>query len=74
MKMDLRRKNLAVAAACMSAIGVMTGIVAYSPTLYRLFCAATGYGGTSKEPNPAPAANCQGAIRYECRAESAVAL
>jgi cytochrome c oxidase assembly protein subunit 11 len=26
----------------------MTGLVAYSPTLYRLFCAYTGYGGTVK--------------------------
>lgn len=28
-------------------IGIMTTAVAYSPTLYRLFCAATGYGGTT---------------------------
>ena len=26
----------------------MCGIVAYSPTLYRMFCAATGYGGTTQ--------------------------
>lgn len=32
--------------AAIGVIGVMTGLVAYSPTLYRLFCAVTGYGGT----------------------------
>jgi cytochrome c oxidase assembly protein subunit 11 len=47
-KMDLRRKNMAVVAACIGAISVMTGIVAYSPTIYWLFCAATGYGGTTQ--------------------------
>ena len=26
----------------------MCGIVAYSPTLYRMFCAATGYSGTTQ--------------------------
>ena len=26
----------------------MCGIVIYSPTLYRMFCAATGYGGTTQ--------------------------
>jgi cytochrome c oxidase assembly protein subunit 11 len=26
----------------------MLGLVAYSPTLYRAFCAATGYGGTTQ--------------------------
>jgi cytochrome c oxidase assembly protein subunit 11 len=46
--MNLRQKNLGVVAACVGAIGVMTGLVAYSPTLYRLFCLATGYGGTTQ--------------------------
>jgi cytochrome c oxidase assembly protein Cox11 len=46
--MNLQRKNRAVVAACVGAIGVMTGLVAYSPTIYRLFCAATGYGGTTQ--------------------------
>ncbi len=30
----------------LSLIAVMTVAVIYSPTLYQLFCAATGYGGT----------------------------
>lgn len=27
-------------------LGIMTTLVAYSPTLYRVFCAVTGFGGT----------------------------
>lgn len=40
-----RGKILTVAASCL-AIAVMVGLVSYSPTLYRLFCSVTGYGGT----------------------------
>jgi cytochrome c oxidase assembly protein subunit 11 len=43
-----RRKNLRVVVPCLAFIGMMIGIVAYSPTLYRLFCAATGFGGTTQ--------------------------
>lgn len=43
-----RRRNLKIVAPCVIAIGVMLGLVAYSPTLYRLFCAATGFGGTTQ--------------------------
>ena len=35
--------NLRVAAPCIVAAGIMLGLVAYSPTLYQLFCAATGF-------------------------------
>lgn len=42
------RKNLLVVVPCLAFIGIMVGIVAYSPTLYRLFCAATGFGGTTQ--------------------------
>jgi cytochrome c oxidase assembly protein subunit 11 len=43
-----RRKNLAVIAPCVVVIAIMCGLVAYSPTLYRLFCSATGFGGTTQ--------------------------
>jgi len=36
------------AAGLVLTIGVMAAIVAYSPTLYRLFCQATGFGGTTQ--------------------------
>jgi len=29
-------------------IGFMLGLTSYSETLYRMFCAATGYGGTTR--------------------------
>ena len=43
-----RRRNVRVVAPCLAVIGIMVGLVAYSPTLYRLFCAATGFGGTTQ--------------------------
>jgi len=43
-----RRKNLRVLVPCLATITIMLGVVAYSPTLYRLFCAATGFGGTTQ--------------------------
>jgi len=43
-----RRKNLCVVVPCLAFIAFMVGVVAYSPTLYRLFCAATGFGGTTQ--------------------------
>ena len=52
-----RRKNLRTVGALVAVMGVMSGLVAYSPTLYRLFCAATGYGGTTQR-----AASDDGAI------------
>ena len=42
------RKNLIVIAPCIVAIGIMCVLVAYSPTLYRMFCAATGLAGTTQ--------------------------
>lgn len=41
-----RRKNLRVLALAGVIIGASTTLVVYSPTLYRIYCAATGYGGT----------------------------
>jgi cytochrome c oxidase assembly protein subunit 11 len=41
-------RNLYVVTPCMVVMGIMLGLVAYSPTLYRLFCGATGFGGTTQ--------------------------
>jgi cytochrome c oxidase assembly protein subunit 11 len=43
-----QRKNLMIIAPCLVAIGFMCVLVAYSPTLYRMFCAATGLAGTTQ--------------------------
>jgi cytochrome c oxidase assembly protein subunit 11 len=42
------RRQLKIIVPCLLAIAGMCGIVAYSPTLYRMFCAATGFGGTTQ--------------------------
>jgi cytochrome c oxidase assembly protein subunit 11 len=42
------RNNQRVVAICLGALVVMGGITAYSPTLYRMFCSVTGYGGTTQ--------------------------
>ena len=41
-------KNLNVILPCMVVLSIMFGLVAYSPQLYRIFCGATGYGGTTQ--------------------------
>jgi len=38
-----------------AALGVMTGLVALSVPLYRIFCAATGYEGTTQRASVGPA-------------------
>jgi cytochrome c oxidase assembly protein Cox11/mono/diheme cytochrome c family protein len=43
-----RRKHIKVVVPCIAFIALMLGLVAYSPTLYRIFCAATGFGGTTQ--------------------------
>ncbi len=42
------RSNRRVVAACLGALAVMGGVTAASPTLYRIFCQVTGYGGTTQ--------------------------
>ena len=46
-------KNGAVIFGTTTVVAVMIGLVSYSPTLYQLFCAATGYGGTVQRANAA---------------------
>lgn len=43
-----RRANLKVLALLGTILATMTVLVSYSETLYRLFCAATGYNGTTQ--------------------------
>jgi cytochrome c oxidase assembly protein subunit 11 len=54
--MNLQQKNRRVVAASLAVIGAMAGLTAYSPTLYRLFCAVTGYGGTTQRADSSPGA------------------
>ncbi|MDO9502302.1 cytochrome c oxidase assembly protein [Falsiroseomonas sp.] len=49
-----KRSNLPVVAGVVAVIGAMGTLVAYSPTLYVMFCEATGFGGTTKRADAAP--------------------
>ncbi|MGC2132205.1 MAG: cytochrome c oxidase assembly protein, partial [Xanthobacteraceae bacterium] len=55
--MDKRHQNnLRIIVPCLGVITIMLGLVAYSPQLYRLFCGATGLGGTTQRVNEDTAA------------------
>jgi cytochrome c oxidase assembly protein subunit 11 len=56
-------QNLKVVAPCIIVIGIMLGLVAYSPTLYRMFCGATGLGGTTQRAYSDPNAISQQTVR-----------
>jgi cytochrome c oxidase assembly protein subunit 11 len=56
-----RRKGLTVLALC-AVLGCMFGLVAASVPLYRLFCEATGYGGTTQRASAAPAKEVAGRL------------
>jgi cytochrome c oxidase assembly protein Cox11 len=62
-----RRRNLKVVAPCIVFIGIMVGLVAYSPTLYRMFCAATGFGGTTQrvDTDPGMVSNRTVKVRFD---------
>jgi cytochrome c oxidase assembly protein subunit 11 len=57
-----RRSHSGTVLALLAVIGVMGGLVAASVPLYRLFCAATGYGGTTQRAAAAPAAAVAGRL------------
>ena len=44
-----RVKNFRVLALAGVLMATMTGLVVYSPTLYRMFCDLTGFGGTVRQ-------------------------
>lgn len=52
----MRAKNYRVLAIVSTFIALMSGLVAYSPTLYKLFCQLTGYGGTVQRVEAPPPA------------------
>lgn len=44
--MKIRNRSIPPVALSLTLLAIATTAVAYSPTLYQMFCAATGYGGT----------------------------
>lgn len=57
-----RNRNSATVLALLAVVAVMGGLVAASVPLYRLFCAATGYGGTTQRASAAPADEVAGRL------------
>ena len=49
-----RRRNLTTLAVLLGVIGGMGGVVYSAVPLYRLFCAVTGFGGTTRVAEAAP--------------------
>jgi cytochrome c oxidase assembly protein subunit 11 len=49
-----RRRNGLTAGLLLGLVAVMIGLAAASAPLYRLFCQATGYGGTTQRASAAP--------------------
>lgn len=70
-----RARYWASLAPVFAALAVMTTLVVYSPTLYRLFCAATGLAGTTQRASSAPrqAAQAGPAPEFTVRFDSNVA-
>ena len=54
--LDRRRRNLIAVASSMVVIALMGALTYYSVPLYRLFCQATGLGGTTQVAREAPGA------------------
>jgi cytochrome c oxidase assembly protein subunit 11 len=54
--LDRRRRNLIAVASSIVVIALMGALTYYSVPLYRLFCQATGLGGTTQVARTAPGA------------------
>ncbi len=69
--MDDRRRTVH---ASLGVIAVMLGLTAYSPSLYRLFCDVTGFGGTPRRSAEGPNAVSERVIVVRFAAEVDAAM
>ncbi|MBR0754299.1 cytochrome c oxidase assembly protein [Bradyrhizobium jicamae] len=69
-----RRNNLNVLVPCLIVLAVMSGLVAYSPELYRAFCGATGYGGTTQRAYSDPTTTSERSVTVSFDANVAPGL
>ncbi|HKX07154.1 MAG TPA: cytochrome c oxidase assembly protein [Stellaceae bacterium] len=60
MAPDRRRRNRITVLALLGIVGVMVGLDIAAVPLYRLFCAVTGYNGTTQRAEVAPAEEVKG--------------
>jgi cytochrome c oxidase assembly protein subunit 11 len=65
------RRHGATAALLIAVVAGMAGLSFASVPLYRLFCQATGYGGTTQRAERAPAAEAAGIVTVRFDAETA---
>ncbi len=70
----LRRRNTATAAVAVAAVVGMVGLSYASVPLYRLFCQVTGFGGTTKVADAAPATIGERVIKVRFNAGTAGGL
>ncbi len=54
-RMTVKARNRRVVIASLALVAAMAGLAFASVPLYRLFCAVTGYGGTTQRATAAPA-------------------
>ena len=74
----LRRRDLAVAAACGVFVATMVGAAFAAVPFYNWFCRATGFQGTTQVATSAPAAvldrKITDPVRRQCQRQPAVAV
>jgi len=73
--MDMRKRRSITAAALCGVVGAMLAITFWSPTLYRLFCQATGFDGalkTENVPHSKGVASAQVLVRFDANVNSAL--
>ena len=74
MRAQRRRRNGATVLLLVSVVAGMTGLSFASVPLYRLFCQATGLGGTTQRAATAPAAAAAAVVTIRFDAETAPGL
>jgi cytochrome c oxidase assembly protein subunit 11 len=69
-----RRRNCATVVLLISVVAGMVGLSFVSVPLYRLFCSATGFGGTTQRAESAPTRIATGLITVRFDAQTAPGL
>lgn len=67
----INHRNFRVAGLSVAVIAGMLGLTAASVPLYRLFCAVTGYGGTTQRAEVAPGSAADVAVEVRFNADHA---
>ncbi|HEU0218481.1 MAG TPA: cytochrome c oxidase assembly protein [Stellaceae bacterium] len=69
-----RRRRRATALVAVSIVAVMVGMAFASVPLYRIFCGATGFGGTTRDATAAPDKIAAGWVTVDFNAQVAPGL